>query len=61
MVPIRPQGDVIHPGQSLGVVKDFFGHEREVVISDENAVVLGVMTVLARGEGDMLMGLGTLD
>ena len=59
--PSVRKGDVIQPGQSLGVVKDFFGHEREVVVSDENAVVLGVMTVLARGEGDMLMGLGTLD
>jgi len=59
--PSVKKGDTIHQGQTLGVVRDFFGHESALITSDENAVVLGVMTVLARKENDMLMGLGTLD
>jgi len=59
--PAVSKGDTVHKGQTLGVIKDFFGSERELVVSEENAVVLGVMTVLARDANEMLMGLGTLD
>ena len=59
--PAIQRGDTIHVGQTLGVMRDFFGHELGLVASEENAVVLGVMTVLAREAGNMLMGLGTLD
>jgi predicted deacylase len=59
--PAVKKGDVVQVGQQLGVIRDFFGRELEVVLSEEHAAVLGVMTVLARRAGDMLMGLGTLD
>jgi uncharacterized protein len=59
--PSVTKGDTIRKGQTVGVMRDFFGNELELIISEENAVVLGVMTVLARQANDMLMGLGTLD
>jgi predicted deacylase len=59
--PAVKKGETIHKGQTLGVIRDFFGIELELVISEENAIVLGVMTVLAREANEMLMGLGTLD
>jgi predicted deacylase len=59
--PSVTRGDTIRKGQTLGVMRDFFGNELELIVSDEDAVVLGVMTVLARQENDMLMGVGTLD
>lgn len=59
--PAIRKGDTVEKGQTLGVMRDFFGDERELIVCEENAVVLGVMTVLAREAGDMLMGLGTLD
>jgi len=59
--PAVAKGDTIEKGQTLGAIRDFFGNELQLVVSEENAVVLGVMTVLAREEGEMLMGLGTLD
>lgn len=59
--PAVKRGDIVRKGQYLGVIRDFFGAEVEIVICEADAVVLGVMTVLARQAGDMLMGLGTLD
>lgn len=59
--PSVTKGDTIRKGQTLGVMKDFFGNDLELIVSDEDAVILGVMTVLARQENDMLMGVGTLD
>jgi predicted deacylase len=59
--PSVKKGDVIEKGQVVGEMHDFVGEEPVTVTSDENAAVLGVMTVLARSKGDMLMGLGTLD
>ena len=59
--PSVTRGDTVRKGQTLGVMRDFFGNELELIVSDEDAVVLGVMTVLARQENDMLMGVGTLD
>jgi predicted deacylase len=59
--PAVKKGDTINKGQTLGSIRDFFANELQLVASDENAVVLGVMTVLAREAGEMLMGIGTLD
>jgi uncharacterized protein len=59
--PAVEKGETIHKGQTLGAIRDFFGNELQLVVSDEDAIVLGVMTVLAREEGEMLMGVGTLD
>ena len=59
--PAVTKGQTIQKGQTLGAIRDFFGNEVELIVSEENAVVLGVMTVLAREAEDMLMGLGTLD
>lgn len=59
--PSVKKGDTIRKGQTLGVMRDFFGNDLALIVSDEDAVVLGVMTVLARQEKDMLMGVGTLE
>ena len=59
--PAVKKGETIHKGQTLGAIRDFFGNEVELIVSEENAIVLGVMTVLAREANEMLMGLGTLD
>jgi hypothetical protein len=59
--PVVKKGDVITKGQAVGEIRDFFGNPLATVISEENAAILGVMTVPARAKGDMLMGLGTLD
>ncbi len=55
------KGDVIRRGQRLGELRDFFGTILAVVESPEDAAILGVMTILARQRGDMLMGIGTLE
>ncbi len=59
--PAVKKGDLITKGQLVGEMCDFFGNPLSNVYSEENAAILGVMTVLARSEGEMLMGLGTLD
>jgi uncharacterized protein len=59
--PTVKKGDVLTKGQSVGEMRDFFGNPLATVISEENAAILGVMTVPARAQGDMLMGLGTVD
>jgi predicted deacylase len=59
--PVVKKGDVITKGQAVGEIRDFFGNPLATIISEENAAILGVMTVPARAKGDMLMGLGTLD
>ncbi len=59
--PAVKKGDVLTKGQPVGEMRDFFGNPLSTVICDEDAAILGVMTVLARAKGDMLMGLGTLD
>lgn len=59
--PIVTKGDVLTKGQTVGEMRDFFGEPLATVICEENAAILGVMTVPARAAGDMLMGLGTLD
>lgn len=55
------KGEIIAKGQRLGEMRDFFGNTLAVVDSPENAAILGVMTILPRRAGDMLMGVGTLD
>jgi uncharacterized protein len=59
--PTVKKGDVLTKGQAVGEMRDFFGNPLATVICEENAAILGVMTVPARAAGDMLMGLGTLD
>jgi hypothetical protein len=55
------KGDVLTKGEEVGEIRDFFGTRLATVFTEENAAVLGVMTVPARRKGEMLMGLGTLD
>jgi uncharacterized protein len=59
--PAVKKGDVLTKGQSVGEIRDFFDETLATVFCEENAAILGVMTVPARAQGDMLMGLGTLD
>lgn len=59
--PSVSKGDAVSKGQTLGVMRDFFGNELRLLSSEEDAIVLGVMTVLARQVDDMVVGLGTLD
>ncbi len=59
--PRVKRGDVITKGQMVGEMRDFFGNPLATVHAEENAAILGVMTVPPRKAGDMLMGLGTLD
>lgn len=59
--PSVKKGDVLTKGQTVGEMRDFFGQPLATVTCEEDAAVLGVMTVPARAAGDMLMGLGTLD
>jgi uncharacterized protein len=59
--PWVKKGDVIRKGQTVGEMRDFFHQPQALITSDEDALILGVITVPARREGDLLMGLGTLD
>jgi len=59
--PTVKKGDVLTKGQTVGEMRDFFDQPLASVICEENAAVLGVMTVPARAAGDMLLGLGTVD
>jgi predicted deacylase len=59
--PTVKKGDVITKGQAVGEMRDFFGNPLSTIICEDDAAILGVMTVPARAKGDMLMGLGTLD
>ncbi len=59
--PTVKKGDILTKGQRIGEIRDFFDEPLAAVFCEDNAAILGVMTVPARAEGDMLMGLGTLD
>jgi predicted deacylase len=59
--PTVTKGEVVYRGQAVGEMRDFFGTPLATVINEEDAAILGIMTVPARAEGEMLMGLGTLD
>lgn len=52
--------DRIDKGQRLGEMRDVFGTHLCDVYSDEDAVVLGVMTIPARLQGSMLLGYATV-
>lgn len=59
--PTVQKGDVLTKGQMVGQMRDVFGNTLANIHVEEDAAVLGVMTIPARKAGDMLMGLGTLD
>jgi uncharacterized protein len=59
--PYVTKGEIVKKGQAVGEMQDLFGEKLAVVASDENAAILGVMTIPPRPRGSMLMGLGTLD
>lgn len=60
-VPYVTKGEIVRKGQPVGELQDLFGEKLAIVSSDEDAAVLGVMTIPPRPKGSMLMGLGTLD
>ena len=59
--PRVKKGDIITKGEAVGEMRDFFGAPLATVYTEENAAILGVMTIPPRRQGEMLMGLGTLD
>lgn len=59
--PSVRKGDVVRKGQRVGEMRGMFDEPLGPVIADENAAILGVITVPGRRKGDMLLGLGTLD
>ena len=58
--PQIKKGEIVRKGQVLGEMRDFFGARLAVLSSEEDAAVLGVMTIPPRKKGDWVMGLGTL-
>jgi predicted deacylase len=58
--PYVKKGDLIRKGQKLGEMRDFFGKRLAVLSSEEDAAILGVMTIPPRRKGEWVMGLGTL-
>lgn len=58
--PYVSKGEIIRKGQAVGELQDLFGEKLAIVSSDEDAAILGVMTIPPRPRGSMLMGLGTL-
>ena len=58
--PYVKKGEVIRKGQELGEMRDFFGKRLAVLSSEEDAAILGVMTIPPRRKGEWVMGLGTL-
>jgi len=59
--PYVRKGEIVQRGQPVGEMQDLFGEQLAVVSSDEDAAILGVITIPARPAGSMLMGLGTLN
>ena len=59
--PFVQKGDVIRKGQAIGEMRDFFGSRLALLTSEEDAAILGVMTIPPRRKGDWVMGLGTLE
>jgi predicted deacylase len=59
--PSVRKGDVIRKGQTVGEMRDIFHQPVSLVVSDENAAILGVISVVGRRKGEMLLGIGTLD
>jgi hypothetical protein len=58
--PYVRKGEIVKKGQPLGELRDFFGARLAVLSSEEDAAILGVMTIPPRRKGDWVMGLGTL-
>jgi hypothetical protein len=58
--PSVVKGEIIRKGQEVGEMQDLFGERLATITADEDAAILGVMTIPPRLEGSMLMGLGTL-
>ena len=58
--PYVKKGEVVRKGQAIGEMRDFFDAKLAVLSSDEDAAILGVMTIPPRRKGDWVMGLGTL-
>jgi predicted deacylase len=58
--PSVRKGDRVQQGQRVGEMRDVFGEHVCDVHVDEDAVVLGVMTIPARPEGSMLLGYATV-
>lgn len=59
--PSVAEGDTVTAGQRVGEMRDVFGEHVCDVHVDEDAVVLGVMTIPGRPEGSMLLGYATLE
>lgn len=59
--PYVSKGEIIRKGQPVGEMQNLFGEKLAIVHSDEDAAILGVMTIPPRTRGSMLMGLGTLN
>jgi predicted deacylase len=59
--PYVSKGEIIRKGQPVGEMQDLFGEKLAIIHSDEDAAILGVMTIPPRPRGSMLMGLGTLN
>jgi predicted deacylase len=59
--PSVKKGDVIRKGQTVGEMRDIFHQPLALVVSEENAAILGVISVVGRRKGEMLLGIGTLD
>jgi uncharacterized protein len=59
--PYVKKGELVKKGQPVGEMQDVFGEKLAIVNSDEDAAILGVMTIPPRPRGSMLMGLGTLN
>ena len=58
--PSVAKGDKVERGQRVGEMRDVFGEHVCDVNVDDDAVVLGVMTIPARPEGSMLLGYATV-
>jgi predicted deacylase len=59
--PSVRKGDVVRKGQQVGEMRSMFDEPLGSVVANENAAILGVITVPGRRKGDMLLGLGTFD
>jgi len=58
--PDVSEGDEVAKGDRLGEMRDVFGTKVCDIHSDDDAVILGVMTIPARPEGSMLVGYATV-
>lgn len=59
--PSVMEGDTVTAGQKVGEMRDVFGEHVCDVFVEEDAVVLGVMTIPGRPEGSMLIGYATVN